>query len=614
MDNRLLQVYLQQQTAPRFTENAADNWVSYGDGEYRNTYPQFLIDIYNSSASHSAIVNATAAMIAGKEIHIEEDSGNLQAFVELKKFLAQVNRNGDTAHELIVKFAFDLKLFGAYAMNVIWSKDKSRIAEIHHIPVEQVRVGKTSESGHVEEYYISSDWSKYRQKEYTPRRVAAYNAMDRTEPSQIYYVGIYSPGMEAYYTPDYTASTNWILTDHLTSEFHLSNIANGFAPSFWINFNNGVPTDEERHKIEHQITQKFTGAGNAGKFVLTFSDDKNSSPDLQPISLSDADKQYTVLNELCIQNIMIGHRVTSPMLLGVKTDGQLGGRDEILEAYELYSNTVIAPMKDIVLKGLKMVLNVNNINLPISLSEVSPLNSMFDTSILEDVLTQDEIRAELGYKPLTQTQNINSRFNEVTALDHFISTYGEDEDLDKWECIDEQEVSLEDEHEAFDFEYNLNKLVEKTAFVRTGEARKRGSKQDGFVEDSLFRVRYHYEGKSKNHKSKRKFCQKMIQAGKVYRKEDIIGQRHSLSNIPANKGFGPNGADTYNVWLYKGGVNCHHKWVRKIYVTKLGEKPNYNTDEVINKTKARARGFRPEDNDQRIYQAPIDMPNQGRLK
>ena len=611
--NRLLQVYLQQQTAPKFTENAADNWVSYGDGEYKNTYPQFLIDIYNSSASHSAIVNATSAMIAGKEIVIEEDSGNLQAFVELKKFLAEVNRNGETAHELIVKFAFDLKLFGAYAMNVIWSKDKSKIAEIHHIPVEQVRVGKTGESGHVEEYYISSDWSKYRQKEYAPRRVAAYNTMDRSEPSQLYYCGIYSPGMESYFTPDYTASTNWILTDHLTSEFHLSNISQGFAPSFWINFNNGIPSDDERHKIEHQISQKFTGAGNAGKFVLTFSDDKNSSPDLQPISLSDADKQYTVLNELCIQNIMIGHRVTSPMLLGVKTDGQLGGRDEILEAYELYSNTVIAPMKDIALKGLKMVLNVNNINLPISLSEVSPLNSKFDSDVLTDVLTQDEIRAELGYEPLTQTQNINSRFNEVTALDHFINTYGEDEDLENWECIDSTEVNLEDEHEEFDFEYNLNKLVEKTSFVRTGEARKRGSKQDGFVKDSLFRVRYHYEGKTKSHKSKRKFCQKMIAAGKVYRKEDIIGQKHSLSNIPANKGFGPNGADTYNVWLYKGGVNCHHKWVRKIYVTKLGEKPNYNTDEVINKTKARAKGFKPESNDQRIYQAPIDMPNQGRL-
>ena len=140
--NRLLQVYLQQQTAPKITENAANDWVSYGDGEYKNMYPQFLIDIYNSSATHSAIVNASSAMIAGGEILIEEDGGNLSAFVQLKKFLASVNRNGETAHELVTKLAFDLKLFGAYAINIIWSKDKSKIAEMHHIPVEQVRVGR----------------------------------------------------------------------------------------------------------------------------------------------------------------------------------------------------------------------------------------------------------------------------------------------------------------------------------------------------------------------------------------------------------------------------------------------------------------------------------------
>ena len=613
MENRLLQVYLKQQTAPKITENAAQDWISYGDGEYRNTYPQFLIDIYNSSATHSAIVNATASMIAGKDIVIEEDGGNLGAFVELKKFLADINRKGETAHELITKVAFDLKLFGSYALNVIWSKDKTKIAEVHHVPVEQIRVGKTGESGFVEEYYISSDWTQYRKKEYAPRRVAAFNTKDRSEASQIIYLGVYSPAMEAYFTPDYVASTNWIMTDHLTSEFHLSNIANGFAPSFWINFNNGVPTDEERFKIENQIAQKFTGAGNAGKFVLTFSDDKNNSPDLQPIQLSDADKQYTVLNELCIQNIMIGHRVTSPMLLGVKTDGQLGGRNEILEAYELYSNTVVQPMKDIALKGLKMVLNVNNTNLPVSLSEISPLNSKFDADVLTDVLTQDEIRAELGYEPLAQAEEVNSRFNEVTALDHFINTYGEEEDLENWELLDEEEVDVDHEHSDFDFEHNLNQLNKKTNLVRTGEARKRGSKQDGFDDDlNLYRVRYQYAAKSKKHKTQRKFCQKMIAANKIYRKEDIAkGQKHALSNIPANKGFGPDGADIYDVWFYKGGANCHHKWVRKIYVTKFGNKPNYNTDEVINKTKARARGFRPEDNDNKVSQAPIDMPNRG---
>ena len=606
--NRLLQVYLQQQTAPKITENAANDWVSYGDGEYKNMYPNFLIDIYNSSATHSAIVNASSAMIAGGEILIEEDGGNLSAFVQLKKFLASVNRNGETAHELVTKLAFDLKLFGAYAINIIWSKDKSKIAEMHHIPVEQVRVGRKNESGLVDEYYVSSDWGNYRKKEHTPRRVAAYNKLDRSEPSQIIYCGIYSPGMEAYFTPDYLSSTNWILTDHLTSEFHLSNITNGFSPSFWINFNNGIPTQEERHKIEHQIKEKFNGAGNAGKFVLTFSDDANSAPQLQPISLSDADKQYTVLNELCIQNIMIGHRVTSPMLLGVKTEGQLGGRNELMTAYELYSNTVINPMKDIALKGLKMVLDCNNINLPISLSEISPLSSMFDADVLTDVLTQDEIREQLGYKPLEQAEEVNSRFSEQSALDHFLANYGEDEDLENWEMIDEDDAA--DEHEDFDFEYNLQKLH----LARTGTSRaERKSEQDGLDKNlNLYRVRYVYTGKSKSDTGEREFCKKMMSANKVYRKEDIIGQAHSLSSIPANPDLSGNKSGIYNIWLHKGGANCHHRWYRRIYFKKFGEgKPNINTDKVITTTKARSQGFKPEANEQLVPVAPIDRKNRG---
>lgn len=614
MKSRLLQVYLDQQTAPKISEKPNQEWIEYGDGEYKNLYPQFLIDLYNSSATHSAIVNATSAMISGDNIVVDADDSNLTAYVELKKFLSSINRKGETAHELLKKTAFDLKLQGAFAWNVIWSKDKTKIVEIYHIPVEQVRSGKKNEDGIVDEYYLSADWTQYRKREYQPEVIKAFDVLDRSEGSQLFYHGVYSPGMEAYFTPDYVASTNWILVDNLTSEFHLSNITNGFSPSFWINFNNGVPTAEERFKIEQQIKAKFEGAGNAGKFVLTFSDDPATKPDLQPIQLSDADKQYTVLNELCIQNIMIGHRVTSPMLLGVKTDGQLGGRNELLQAYELYSNTVIQPFKDILLKAFKIILNINNTNLPISLTEISPLSSMFDADVLTDVLTTNEIRSELGYAPLEDGVEL-SKFSKKTVLDNFIEQYGEDEDLKNWDLIDAQEIDLEDEHSDFDFEHNLNELSNKLNLVRTGEARKRGSKQDGFDQDlNLYRVRYQYAPKSKGHKHGRAFCKKMITAKKIYRKEDIIGQAHSLSSIPANKGFGPNGADTYNIWLFKGGVNCHHKWVRKIYVTKFGRKPNYNTDEIINKTKARSRGFRPEENDQKIYQAPIDMPNQGRLK
>ena len=544
--NRLLQVYLEQQTAPKVLENTHNEWITYGDGEYKNLYPQFLIDMYNSSATHSAIINATASMVAGGDIIIEEEGNDLSAFVQLKKFLASVNRNGDTAHEIITKCAFDLKLFGAYALNVIWSKDKSKIAEIHHIPVEQVRIGKKNESGIVDEYYVSSDWTNYRKKEYTPRRVASFNTQDRTEASQIIYCGIYSPGMEVYYTPDYLASMNWVLTDHLTSEYHLSNIKNGFHPSFWINFNNGVPTQEERFKIEQQIKEKFTGV-NAGRFVLTFSDDKNNSPDLQPIQVSDADKQYTVLNELCIQNIMIGHRVTSPMLLGVKTEGQLGGRNELATAFELYTNTVVNPLKDIALKGLRMVLNVNNINLPILLSEVSPLSSMFDSDVLKDVLTQDEIREHLGYEPLAQEQNVglckhdlSENITDKDAIDYINSLTLENE------YTIEDDYMLIDEEKAEDDNHNYNFAVDiPNATGKEGKSNK---------DKQLFKIRYVYRG-GKAIENTRDFCRTMLNThyNSLFTREDITGM--------SNPEFG-----NYNIFRFKGSFNCRHYWLRRLYV------------------------------------------------
>jgi len=616
MKDRLLNIQLTNEVQPKIKEVNGADWVHYGDGEYRNLYPQYLIDLYNNSATHAAVVNATAAMIAGEDILVDEGK-DLQQYVEVKKLLASINGT-ETAHEILVKVAFDLKLQGAFALNVIWSKDRTRIAEIHHVPVEQVRVGKPNSDTKVKDYYISADWSQYRKKEYAPKRVACFNTNDRREASQLLYSGVYSPAMELYHTPDYVASTNWVQIDNLTSDYHLNNIANGFSGSYFINFTNGIPTKEEREQIEFQIARKFSGSNNAGKFVLTFSDDANSKPEIVPIQVSNADKQYTVLNELCVQNIMIGHRVTSPMLLGVKTDGQLGGRNELVQAYELYMNTVIKPFQNIILKAFKKLLAVNGIVTPLSIKDVQPLNAIFDAETLKEVLTQDELREEMGYEALSNNEETvaqEQQLAKIDLLDDFIGKYGEDEDLDNWQLIDEEELVSDDiEHADFDFEHNLNQLAKKLNFTRTGEARKRGSQQDGKDEDgNLYRVRYQYAPKSKSHTAQRKFCSKMIAAGKVYRKEDIIGQAHSLSSIQANPGHGPNGANTYNVWLYKGGVNCHHKWVRKIYVTKAGATPNYNTDEVINKTKARSRGFRPEENDQRIYQAPIDMPRQGRL-
>lgn len=597
MKDRLLNIQLTNEIQPKVSEVGGADWIAYGDGEYRNLYPQYLIDLYNNSATHAAVVNATAAMIAGQDL-IPNDTENLAQFVELKKFLGGINKK-ETAHELLVKLAFDLKLNGAYAINIIWSKDRTKIAEVHHIPVEQVRVGKPVD-GEVQEYYVCADWKQYRKKEYMPQRIEAFNLQDRREASQLLYSGVYSPALELYHTPDYVAGTNWIQIDNLTADFHLNNIANGFSGSYFINFANGVPTLEERKAIEKQITKKFTGANNAGKFVLTFSDDANSKPEILPIQVSNADKQYTVLAELAVQNIMIANRVTSPMLLGVKTEGQLGGRSEMLQAYELYQNTVIKPFQNIILKTFNKILKVNGIALGVSIKDVKPLSSVFDADTLKDVLTQDEIRAELGYEPLEAKEQVASEDNDYNfkrqedALDYFLENYGEEEDLENWELIDEADA--EGEHEDFDFEYNLEKLE----LARTGTAKPNTkSEQDGFDKNfNLYRVRYYYnEDKGLTRKSgkQREFCKKMLASNKVYRKEDIIGQSHSMSSQPVNKGWGKGGADIYNIWLYKGGGNCHHRWYRRIYKTKFGEgKPNVNTDEVISVAKARSAGFKPE--------------------
>ncbi len=607
MKERLININLTNEVQPKSIEVNGADWIGYGDGEYKNNYPQYLIDLYNNSATNSAIINATASMIAGEDF-IVEDSDNLEQYVALKKFLAAVNGT-ENAHELFVKLSFDLKLQGAYAINVIWSKDKTKIAELHHVPVEQVRIGVPNEDGKVPCYYLSTDWTQYRKKEYAPKHIAPFNMMDRSEGSQLLYSGLYSPAMELYHTPDYVASTNWIQIDNLTSDFHLNNITNGFSGSYFINFANGVPTREERVQIERQIAKKFTGSNNAGKFVLTFSDDANSKPEIIPIQVSDADKQYTVLNELCVQNIMIGHRVTSPMLLGVKTEGQLGGRNELLQAYELYMNSVVKPFQNQLLKTFKKLLAINGVTIPLSIKDVKPLNSMFDADTLKEVLTQDEIREELGYAPLEQDEETvaeEQNLSEYTELDKCIMEFGEDEDLENWQLIDEDDA--EGEHEDFDFEYNLEKLELATTGRAIPNAK---SEQDGQSQQehkSKFRVRYVYsEDKALTRSSgqSREFCTKMMAAGKVYRKEDII----RMGSRGVNKGWGLNGADNYSIWKFKGGGNCHHRWYRRIYL-QAGLKPS-SADKIVSTTKARSLGFRPETNEQEVPVAPKRMPKNG---
>jgi len=655
MEN-LININLEYSTAPQIQEARGKNWIEYGTDDYKNLYPQFIIDLYYNSGTHSAIINATAQMIAGQDITAKEtDTVELNA--KLENFFKNANSK-ETLHEVIKKCAFDFKLQGGFALNIIYSKS-GQVAEIYHVPVERLRVGLPNELGRVDKYYICADWSNIRRNK--PQEVAAFNPLDRTTPSQILYTGLYSPNMEMYYTPDYSSACNWALIDQKVSEYHLGNIERGFSGSYFINMNNGVPTVEERLQIERSIEKKFTGSGNAGKFVLSFSDSKDRAAEITPIDVSNADKQYLALQELLVQNIMTGHRVTSPMLLGVKTEGQLGGRDELMQAFEIYQNTVVKPYQEHILKTLEKILLVNDIQADLQIVQSSPIMTTFTVEDMRNVMTKEEIREKLGLEPLEQENLENEKLAKVgdidgmpvystveealikakelgcdgfhehelngekvympcakhedtktrmseekSELDKCLEEYGEEISED-WEIINEEEA--QDELEDFDFENDLNtnhiKLTSTgSAYTNRKSGQDQTTKQEKY-QDHIYRVRYRYAGAKTG---QREFCNKMIKANKVYRKEDIL----AMGRRAVNPGWGKGGANTYSIWKYKGGGNCRHKWFRVILVQK-GSRPK-NSDEVISSTEARSRGVKLPRNAQEVSVAPRDLPNNGFVK
>ncbi len=656
MEN-LININLEYSTSPQIQEARGKNWIEYGTDDYKNLYPNFIIDLYYNSGTHSAIINATSQMIAGQDITAKEtDSVELNA--KLENFFKNANSK-ETLHEVIKKCAFDFKLQGGFALNVIYSKS-GQVAEIYHVPVERLRVGLPNELGRVDKYYICADWGNIRRNK--PQEVAAFNPLDRTTPSQILYTGLYSPNMEMYYTPDYSSACNWALIDSKISEYHLGNIERGFSGSYFINMNNGVPTAEERLQIERSIEKKFTGSGNAGKFVLSFSDSKDRAAEITPIEVSNADKQYLALQELLVQNIMTGHRVTSPMLLGVKTEGQLGGRDELMQAFEIYQNTVVKPYQEHILKTLEKILLINDIQADLQIVQSSPIMTTFTVEDMRNVMTKEEIREKLGLEPLEQ-ENLESEklakvgdidgmpvystveealikakelgcegfhehelngekvympcakhedtktrmSEEKSELDKCLEEYGEEISND-WEIINEEEA--QDELEDFDFENDLNtnhiKLATSTgsAYTNRKSGQDQTTKQEKY-QDHIYRVRYRYAGAKTG---EREFCNKMIKANKVYRKEDIL----AMGRRAVNPGWGKGGANTYSIWKYKGGGNCRHKWFRVILVQK-GSRPK-NSDEVISSTEARSRGVKLPRNAQEVSVAPRDLPNNGFVK
>jgi hypothetical protein len=577
---------LSNYVSPTIEEKKGKAFVTYGD---KNSYFQYLIDRYNGSPTNNAVINGISEMIYGKGLDATDSNKKPDAYAQAITLLHK---------DCLRKLCADLKLFGQCSMQVIYSKDRKKIARVEHIPVEQLAAEKCNDKGEIEAYYYSNDWAKYNRINQV-KRIPAFGMSN--EAIEIVYVKPYRAGYKYYATPDYQGGLQYADLEEEISNFHINNIQSGLSPSMLINFNSGTPSAEEREQIERRIYDKFSGSSNAGKFILSFNDSPETAATIDPVQLSDAHNQYQFLSDESSRKILVAHRVVSPMLLGIKDNTGLGNNAEELEtATKLMMNLVIKPFQNLLIEAFDEILAYNNISLNLYFKTLQPLEFIeIDKEIVDDE-TQEE---ETGVKLASDLD----KFVDTDIADALIDLGQDEEELLKdFEVIDEQEVDYDNDD---DLNQKIKELNEQTNLASTGSAKPYSeSKQDGKSkqkgqEDKTYLVRYMYNP-AKTKGTSREFCKKMVSAKKVYRKEDI----NAMTSKVVNAGFGKGGSDTYSVWLYKGGARCNHKWFRRIYARKEGSK---SLGSVISTTEAKSQGFKPEANAQKVPVAPKDMKYKG---
>ena len=405
--NNIISIGFSEYSNPKFVEKKNQEWVTYGDD---NKYPYHLLNLLNTSAKHNAIVNGKANFIVGSGLQWED---------EQYQYLAEkdINRAGESINDILAKIALDLEVFGGCYLEVIYNTFNEPVS-LYHIDYAKVRSNVDNS-----EFYISEQW----ETKGKPDDIVTIKAYDgeNTEGKKIIYLKEYRPNVNTYTLPSYQGALNYIELDVAVSEFHLNAIHNGLMPSKMISFNNGTPSVEEQRTIERQLKEKFAGEKNAGKFIINFNNDPSKAPTVLDLSASDLDKQFDLLNRTIQQEIFSGHRVTSPLLFGIATEGALGNRNEIREAYQIFQNTYINGKQIFIERWLKYILAPFGYNTEFAIKQTEPLAFEFSEQVLVQAMTRDEIREKLGLAKLEQEDVVVSEEPKQT----FKAFTKEDDDL-----------------------------------------------------------------------------------------------------------------------------------------------------------------------------------------
>ncbi len=373
-------VNLDSYTRPEVVEQYNKEYVEYGED---NNYFQYLIDRYNGSPTNNAAINGISEMIYGKGIEAVDSEDKPNDYKEMKGLFEK---------HTMKKICYDYKMMGQAALQIIYSKDRKKIVQVEHIAVESLRAEKAGKDGVVKGYYYAKDWKEVKSSTKL-RRIPAFGLSN--SGLEILYIKPYKAGFYYYAPVGYQGGLQYAELEEEIANYHINNIQNGLAPSMLINFNNGVPPDDQRERIEQRIREKFSGSTNAGRFILAFNDSKELAANIEPVILSDAHEQYKFLSDESMRKVMVSHRIVSPMLVGIKDNTGLGNNAEELQtASILMDNTVIRPMQVTILDELEKILEYNDIELDIYFKTLQPL----EFTDLTNALTDAEIEKETGIK------------------------------------------------------------------------------------------------------------------------------------------------------------------------------------------------------------------------
>jgi hypothetical protein len=618
---------------PEIKEVSGKKWVLNGD---KNSFYQVIIDAYNGSPTNSAIIDSYSQFIYGKGLTSKDKARKPSEWAAIISLVSKKD---------LRKICKDFEMFGEASLEVKYLNGK--IQRCFHVAKQRIAPEVANEEGDITGYYYSYDFANV--NKYKPERIDAFGYGEGMgERSEIYIIRDYQVGQFYYSNPSYVSGISWAKMEEEISNYSINHIQKGLSFGHIINMNAGVQESIETiQENTRQIRNHLTGSQNAGAFFLNWNDNKDSEITISALEVSDAHQQYQYLSAEARQQLCTAHKLTSPMLVGVKeSSGFSSNAEEIKVGFEELMINVIRPKQEIILDGLMEIFAVNGITLDLQfeslraedLAIADATNAGIDKAtsdaavsyngaqiasaidifakVKEGILTTEQAIVFLVQFLNIPAQVAQALFSQQAAAVTQLSTQGFDDlgeniDLNEWELISSEAVDYEKEAELdaeLDRMNGVSTQLMRVALdkVSTGTARPNAkSYQDG----ALFKSRYRYSG---NPSPERAFCKAMMKANKVYRKEDI----EMMSQRNVNPGFGmhPNPNQPYDIFLWKGGGlqseafpfgTCKHFWIRETYRKRADV--NNPLAETITPSQARKAGEILPTNNPKAYIAPHDM-------